>query len=173
MGREAGYDEEFLEALYRKHYQALIHYALRLSNGDRQHAEDIAQETLLRAWQHADSLDTEDMLRWLYTVARNHAISTLHRGARNRFAEVQIDQAGPLGIDDDLDRVLESWQVLEALRELTVDHRAVLVELFYRRRSMAEAASVLGVPDGTVKSRSHYALRALRDALEERGVISP
>jgi RNA polymerase sigma-70 factor (ECF subfamily) len=69
--------------------------------------------------------------------------------------------------------VLQGWQVAEAMRALSSDHRAVIGELFYRRRTIAETAKVLGVPPGTVKSRSFYALRALRDALEERGVTEP
>lgn len=172
MGADQVRRERLLTVLYERHHRALLHYALRLTDGDRQHAEDVVQETLLRAWQHADTLEPDEALRWLYTVARNVAISAYHRGARNRVIEVAIDRDGTLTSDDELERVLETWQVLEALRTLTANHRAVLVELFYRRRSVAEAASVLGVPVGTVKSRSHYALRALRDALCERGVIS-
>jgi RNA polymerase sigma-70 factor (ECF subfamily) len=59
------------------------------------------------------------------------------------------------------------------MRALSADHRAVIGELFYHRRTIAETAKTLGVPPGTVKSRSFYALRALRDALEERGVTEP
>jgi RNA polymerase sigma-70 factor (ECF subfamily) len=58
------------------------------------------------------------------------------------------------------------------MSSLTPDHRAVLVETYYRGRSVAEAASALGVPAGTVKSRTFYALRALKLALEERGVTA-
>lgn len=172
MGADQVRRERLLTALYERHQQALLHYALRLTDGDRQHAEDVVQETLLRAWQHADILEPDEALRWLYTVARNVAISAYHRGTRNHVVEVAIDRDGPLTSDDELERVLETWQVLEALRTLSANHRTVLVELFYRRRSVAEAAAVLRIPVGTVKSRSHYALRALRDALCERGVIS-
>ena len=173
VAKDTAHDEEFLGLLYSKYYGALLHYALRLTNGDQHHAEDIAQETLLRAWQHADSLDVDNALRWLYTVARNLAISTLHRGARTRITETDLEQARFVATDDDLDRVLLSWQILEALAGLSDRHRAVLVELFYKRKSVAEAAGTLGIPSGTVKSRCHYALRALRDALQERGVFAP
>ncbi|TDO69123.1 sigma-70-like protein [Kribbella sp. VKM Ac-2571] len=66
--------------------------------------------------------------------------------------------------------MLQVWQVIDVLRGLSKDHRQVIVELFYRRLTVNEAAAVLGVPPGTVKSRSYYALHALRAALEERGV---
>ena len=73
---------------------------------------------------------------------------------------------------DDLDDVLQSWVVGDCLAALSPDHRAVLVETFYQGRSVRQAAAVLGVPEGTVKSRTYYALRALRVALEEKGVVS-
>jgi RNA polymerase sigma-70 factor (ECF subfamily) len=161
---------QFLDVLYRRHYCVLLRYAQRLTNGDRYEAEDIAQETLLRAWQHADSLDLDEALRWLYVVARNLAISRLYRGRRSRTIETTLDAADLCGSEDELERVLETWQMIDALRTLSQNHRAVLVELFYRRKSIAEAASSLGVPPGTVKSRCHYGLRALGDALQERGL---
>lgn len=71
--------------------------------------------------------------------------------------------------DGDVDRLLVSWQVEEALRKLSTDHRVVLVETYYRARPYGEVAAELGVPVGTVKSRVFYALRALRLALEELG----
>ena len=62
--------------------------------------------------------------------------------------------------------------VAEALRRLSLAHRQVLVECFYRGCSVAEASERLGIPPGTVKSRTHYALRALKLALEEMGVTA-
>ncbi len=71
---------------------------------------------------------------------------------------------------DETDRAVEAWTIAEALARLSDPHREVLVECFYRGRSVAEAAAVLGIPPGTVKSRTHYAVRALRLVLEEMGV---
>ncbi len=70
---------------------------------------------------------------------------------------------------DELDRAVQQWQVADALASLSAQHRAVLLETYYRGRSIAEASATLGIPAGTVKSRSYYALRALRLALQERG----
>lgn len=69
----------------------------------------------------------------------------------------------------EIDRALDAWQLADALRQLTDAHRETLVELYFRNRSVAEAAEVLGVPDGTIKSRAYYALRALKLILEEQG----
>jgi RNA polymerase sigma-70 factor (ECF subfamily) len=73
-------------------------------------------------------------------------------------------------VNDGVDRALVAQVVVDALSTLTSEHRNALLETYYRGCSVAEAADTLGVPTGTVKSRTYYALRALRLALEERGV---
>jgi RNA polymerase sigma-70 factor (ECF subfamily) len=73
---------------------------------------------------------------------------------------------------DEVERTLDRIVVTDALQSLSLEHRAVIVEIYYRGRGVAEAARVLGIPPGTVKSRSYYALRALKLALAERGVTT-
>ena len=175
IGRKAErIDEEALARLCDEHGAVLLAYATHLTH-DRGHAEDVAQETLLRAWTHPEALDPErgSTRAWLLTVARN-VVRDQARARNARPLEVTntIPEARLGTVDDEIDLAVESWVVAEALAELTPDHRAVLVETFYRGRSVRQAATVLGVPDGTVKSRTFYALRALRVALTERGVIS-
>lgn len=164
-------DEDFIRALYEQHARPLLGYALRLTGGDRQRAEDVVQETLLRAWRHPETLErTPDAVRpWLFTVARNIAVDA-YRARRARPLEAGPDGLDVIAVDDEIDRALEAWQVTDALASLSADHRQVLVETYYRGRSVAEAAATLGIPPGTVKSRTYYALRALRLILEERGV---
>jgi len=170
-GNRRSTDEDFVRALYEEHARPLLGYALRLSGGDRQRAEDVVQETLLRAWRHPEALErTPDAVRpWLFTVARNIAVDA-YRARRARPTEVGPAGLDVVAVDDDIDRALEAWQVTDALASLSVDHRQVLIETYYRGRSVAEAAIALGIPPGTVKSRTYYALRALRLVLEERGV---
>jgi RNA polymerase sigma-70 factor, ECF subfamily len=144
-------------------------YILRLTGGDRQHAEDVVQETLLRAWRHPEALSGRPVRPWLFTVARNLVVDA-HRARQARPLEAGEAPLAALPAADDLDRALESWTVAEALADLSPQHRAVLIETYYRGLSVAEAATVLGVPPGTVKSRTYYALRALKLALEERGL---
>jgi RNA polymerase sigma-70 factor (ECF subfamily) len=162
-------DDTVIRALYDRYRRPLYGYVLRSVGGDRQYAEDIVQETMARAWTHAAELDPDRAGRWLFTVARNLVISG-HRRKEARVTEVPIDDHEFPALGDDLDHVLQVWQVIEVLRGLSPDHRQVILELFYRRRTVNEASVVLGVPPGTVKSRSYYALHALRAALEERGV---
>jgi RNA polymerase sigma-70 factor, ECF subfamily len=165
--------ERELRALYDAHAIALLRYALRLCDGDRAQAEDLVQETLVRAWRHLDRLDpTAAPVRpWLFTVAQHLAIDA-HRARRARPPEVgeaALDTVpGMDRIESTLDRII----VTDALQSLSKEHRAVIVETYYRGRTVAEAAGVLGVPPGTVKSRCYYALRALKLALAERGVTT-
>lgn len=163
-------EDELMRALHADHAAALWSFALRLTNGDRSRAEDVVQETLLRAWRHPRVLDqTHRSARaWLFTVARRIAIDGWRSAAAR--SEVSTDAPPDIPLPDDTDRALQGWLVADALRELSPAHREVLVLCFFQGYSVADAAARLGVAPGTVKSRTHYALRALRLALEEKGV---
>jgi RNA polymerase sigma-70 factor (ECF subfamily) len=166
-------EEELVRALYRDHAGALYAYVLRLVGGDRYQAEDVVQETLLRAWRSADRLDpaARSLRPWLVTVARRIVIDG-HRSRRARPPETSPALLEQLPAEDELDRTLRLMTISDALDDLTEAHRRVLVETYFKGRTVNEAAAELGVPPGTVRSRVFYALRALRLALEERGVTT-
>jgi RNA polymerase sigma-70 factor (ECF subfamily) len=164
-------DSNLLRVMHAEHGEALFSYALRLTSGDRQRAEDLVQETLLRAWQHPESMDPTlgSVRSWLFTTARNLAIDAWRRRAA-RGNEIITDTIPELPAVDETERAVESWLVAEALGRLSAQHREVLIDCYYRGRSVAEVSARLGIPSGTVKSRTYYALRSLRLALEELGV---
>lgn len=163
-------DEAVVRVLYDEHAGALFGYVLRLVDGDRHRAEDVVQETLFRAWRHPDSLAPErgSVRPWLWTVARRVVLDG-ERARRARPREVTDAAGQPALVEDGIDRALAAQVVADALTSLTSEHREALVETYYRGRSVADAARSLGIPEGTVKSRTYYALRNLRSALEERG----
>ncbi|MCX5195207.1 sigma-70 family RNA polymerase sigma factor [Streptomyces sp. NBC_00249] len=162
-------DEALIRAVYEEHGNALLAYATRLT-GDRAAAEDVVQETLIRAWRHAEVLvNGKGSVRgWLLTVARN-IITDRYRAKAARPPEVSGSAAAPPVEGDHADSVVDTMTVLGALDRLSPEHRDVLTELYYRQRSVAEAADRLGIPAGTVKSRSHYALKALREVFTDGG----
>jgi len=161
-----------MRVLYDEHAAALWRYVLRLT-GDAARAEDVVQETLLRAWRHPEvTYDADRSARaWLFTVARNQIIDE-RRSARfrneTRTADVEAvaDHAGPDEVDGTLDRLLLST----AMSELSQDHRNVILRAYYQGHSVAQIANDLQIAEGTVKSRLHYAVRALRLNLQEMGV---
>ena len=167
----SGHDVALMRQLHDEHAGALWGYCLRLTSHDRSRAEDVLQETFLRAWRHRAILDSTPaaVRSWLFTVARNIVIDEW-RTSRARSEVTVADVPEGEGTDDQTDQLLLSWVVADALTRLSPEHRAVLLECYYRGRPVSEAAARLGVPEGTVKSRTHYALRALRLALEEMGV---
>jgi len=160
-----------MQHLHHEHARALWQHCLRLTSHDRAHAEDVVQETLLRAWRNLDRLDeTQGSVRsWLFTVARNIVIDEWR--SRRTHGELLLAEVPETADPSDrTEQLLQSWVVADALTKLSPDHYAVIKECYYRGASVAEASLRLGVPEGTVKSRAHYALRALRLVLEERGV---
>lgn len=161
--------DQCVRAVYAEHGAALLRYALRLT-GDRGHAEDLVQEAVLRVWRHRAQLAQSDrpLRPWLFTVVANLAADR-RRALRSRPAEIGGRLPVEAAADDELERAVQAWEVAEALASLSAQHRAVLLETYYRGRSITEASVTLGIPAGTVKSRSYYALRALRLALQERG----
>lgn len=173
LQRNASDEQALMRALHDEHAAALWAFAMRLTGGDRQAAEDVVQETLLRAWKHPGSpafsaAQVGSARGWLYTVARRIVIDEWRaRAARPEklVAEIPESQA-----TDHTDALVQSRLVIDALLQLSAEHRAVLVEMFYRRSSVRETAQRLNIAEGTVKSRTHYALRALRLIMSEMGV---
>lgn len=157
-----------VHAVHQDHGRALLAYATRLT-GDRGAAEDVVQETLIRARGHPEALANGrgSTRGWLLTVARNIVTDRVRARASRPREVAETPDAPPLERDH-ADRVATSVTVLAALDELSEDHRSVLDQIYFQGRSLGEAASALGIPPGTVESRSYYALRALRQHLTSR-----
>ncbi|MGW5476470.1 sigma-70 family RNA polymerase sigma factor [Streptomyces sp. NPDC004008] len=152
---------QLLALLEADHGKPLLAYVERLLH-DRHTAEDIVQETLIRAWHHTDRLyGSEGSVRgWLMTVAHNLAIDSV-RSARSRYETVGGEQHD-VHQADHADAVEASVDARALLRHLSYEHREVLVHTYLCGRTIQETARILGVPAGTVKSRQHYALSKLR-----------
>jgi RNA polymerase sigma-70 factor (ECF subfamily) len=166
-------DEALVHAVYSEHGRAMLAYATRLM-GDRAAAEDVVQEALVRAWRNPQVLTNGkgSTRGWLLTVVRNLVIDRM-RARSARPTEVAENPETPAIERDHADQVATAVTVRAAMEGLSEDHRGVLEQLYFHGRSLGEAAAALGVPPGTVKSRSYYALRALRRAIDQDEGVSP
>jgi RNA polymerase sigma-70 factor (ECF subfamily) len=164
-------DSELLRTLHDQHAGPLWAYVVTLTNGDRARAQDVVQETMLRAWRNPQVLDQSrgSSRSWLFTVAKRIVIDEW-RAARSR-PETLTDDVPERAVADEADRTVDRQIVTAALKTLSLEHREVLLECYFRGSSVNEAAKTLGVPPGTVKSRTHYALRALKLAIDEQGGV--
>jgi RNA polymerase sigma-70 factor (ECF subfamily) len=165
---------EFVTRLYAEHRDFMLSFLLRLTGGDRHWAEDVLQETMTRAWRHADQLRSSGAISlrpWLTTVARRIVINN-RRGLRVRPQEVDAPLE-LLPVADETEQALLRTVLVDALKELGTPQRNVVVAMYLRGHSVEEVARLLDIPPGTVKSRSFYALRTLRAVLQERGLGLP
>jgi RNA polymerase sigma-70 factor, ECF subfamily len=158
-------DAEFRD-LYVEHGPALLRLTTVLTGGDRGRAEDLVQETMLRAWTHRHIFDLQHRSPrgWLMTTARRLAIDA-HRARHARPLEIEFDEKAELAGGQRADSSVDEVGVRAALAALPHFQRQVLAEIYYRDQSVAETARLLHIPPGTVKSRTFYGVRALRRAL--------
>lgn len=160
-----------LRAIHDAHSKELLRYVLRLTRGDTAFAEDVVQESMLRLWRKPELLEqcTDGVRAWLYTVARNQVIDDRRSARYSR--ELKTDVVPERPSVDEFGPAFDKWILSDALMSLSADHRTAVVRAYYFGQTVAEIAAHERVPEGTIKSRMHYAMRALRIALQERGVV--
>jgi RNA polymerase sigma-70 factor (ECF subfamily) len=169
-----GDDGEALVDLYRRYETPLYRLGLRLLK-DEGMAEELVQDTFVRLWRTAARFDpARGSARTYRFVIAYGAAGDLRRRSASRPLDVtpgdQVEARAPAAADG-LDEILLGMAVGDALDTLSPDHNAVLRMYFEEDLSQPQIADRLGIPLGTVKTRTHHALRALRRELEERAVI--
>jgi RNA polymerase sigma-70 factor (ECF subfamily) len=129
------------------------------------------QDAFTSVWRHADRFDPEvgSFRTWLYGLARNRIVD-VRRRASVRPALAESEREEPADLDRSLDEALLRWQVGAALARLSPEHREVVRMAHFQALSLREIAEALGLPLGTVKSRTYYAVRHLRLVLDEMEV---
>ena len=132
-GELPGDPDAAIRQLY-SHYASALHAYVEQFCPDRASADDIVQETFIRAWRHLPQLSADDrpVRPWLYRVARN-LLTDANRAARARPVTVQAQPDGEVPADPGLDEVLDRQLVSAALQHLSPAHQNVLAETFYRR----------------------------------------
>lgn len=175
-------DDIKIRAAYNAHGPELYRLGLRQLS-DPGAAQDVVQETFLRAWRNASTFDPElaSLREWLFAIARNVVIDEVRRSRVRPWqrpvdvdpertdvsVEPQVFGAAPRVFENDL---MDSWVVEEALQRISAEHRHAIVAVHLRSRPQTEVAAELDVPVATLRTRVFYGLRALRLALEEMGI---
>ena len=164
--RVAGGDRRAFDELYGRYARAVLGLALRRL-GDRGRAEDVTQEAFVAIWRSARTYNPGrgSGAPWLYAVARN----AITDGLRRTPTPVSELEDGPGGEPDPSDRAeaaWTAWQVHRALEVLPEHERPVIELAYWRGLSQSEIADTLGIPLGTVKTRTRSALTRLADALD-------
>jgi RNA polymerase sigma-70 factor (ECF subfamily) len=159
---------DWIRDIYGAHSGEMYGYAIRALR-DAYQAEDAVQEAFVRAWRASARFDPDrgGVRAWLFAILRNVVIDAA-AAARARPA-LPGELPGAERTPSEVDVALDGWVVEEALRRIREEHRAVLVETYYRGRPYAEVAADLGIPVATARTRAFYGLRALRVALLEMG----
>jgi RNA polymerase sigma-70 factor, ECF subfamily len=161
--RDESVDTPSWDSLWRRHEGEVLRYAMHLLGGDVHTAEDIAQETALRLWQRRASTDVDRPLgAWLRTVTRRIVVDH-YRRRQSRPNEVPLAPDVDPAVLDGIDEVDALHSVQTILADLAPRHRAAVLAVYVDDRAVRDAATHLGVPPGTVKSRCHTALHQLRD----------
>lgn len=168
--------ERDVQSAYDEHGGEIFGFAYRALD-DRHLAEDVVQETFVRAWRSPRGFDpTQGSLRtWLFAIARNTVVDAMRRRAvREGPGLASWDSVSePLTSVDAIDRLLDRIQLSEALDRLSPQHREAVVEVYYGGRTCADLGAELGVSASTMRSRLYYGVRSLRLVLEENGWLAP
>ena len=159
----AAQDARALEELFRRYEPPVVRYLQRLTH-DADAADDLFQDSFLRAYANLGRYDARRPFRpWLYRIATNVALDWLRR--RTRAEAAQVPPPGEPSVDSEVVERALARRVEAAVAALSVDHRTVFVLRHYQGLDYAEIAQICGSPEGTVRSRMHYAIRALRGKL--------
>lgn len=158
--------ESGMRAAVQAHSGELYGFAFR-ALGDEGLAEEVVQDTFLRAWRAGRRFDPgiASLRSWLFAILRNGIIDA----DRARRVRPGVAPTVDAWIADNIDTLLRSWVVEEALRRLTDEHRHAVVEVYYQGGSAVDIAAAAGVPAATIRSRLFYGLKALRLCLDELG----
>jgi len=160
-------DEAALEELVARHYGPLLYFIRRMV-GDSGGAEDVLQDTWLSVVRNLRMLrDPGAFPAWLYRIARNGVYGRLRKSAQFRPLTEADEPAAPPGDDAEVFSAEDAAHVHECLERVRPEHREVLVLRFLEQMSYQDIAVVVGCGLGTVRSRLHYAKRALRREMEE------
>jgi RNA polymerase sigma-70 factor (ECF subfamily) len=172
IGRIASGDRLAMQVLFARHHVKVYRFVLRLLRNESA-AEDLISETFLDVWRQAGKFEGRSAVStWLLSIARFKALSALRRRG-----DVELDDETAGAIEDqsdDPEMVLAKKDKGAVLRQcltgLSAEHREIIDLVYYHEKSVAEVASIVGIPEATVKTRMFYARKKLSELLKGRGI---
>jgi RNA polymerase sigma-70 factor, ECF subfamily len=165
-------DQQAFQALYDRVTAQVLGVALRVLR-DRALAEEVSQEVLVEVWRKADRFDPErgTASGWITTLAHRRAVDRVRSEQASRDRDDRVSRRDePRAFDAVADEVqvnLDHWQVRQALATLTDRQREAIELAYFGGHTYRDVAKVLGIPEGTAKSRLRDGLLRLRQSLEE------
>jgi len=172
LARIGGGDQAALKALYARHSVKVFRFVARMLRDDAR-AEDIVSETFIDVWKTAARFEGRSAVgTWLLTIARNKTISTMRR---NRDQELDEEAAGEIADESDdpetqMQKQGKSALLRRCIERLSAEHREVIDLVYYHDKSVEEVAAIVGIPEGTVKTRMFHARKRLSELAQAAGV---
>ena len=172
IARVAKGDSVALEALYTRHQPRIFRFVKRIVR-DEGVAEELANEVFVDVWRHAKSYEGRSLATtWLLSIAHNRAVSAMRKRREEAWDE---DEAAELQDDSEPSDVImqkaeKSLMLRKCIDALPFSDREILDLVYYHELSVSEAGAVLGIPEGTVKTRLFTARKRLSERLKKAGV---
>jgi len=170
--RIAGGDRMAMQVLFARHHVKVYRFTLRLIRNEAM-AEDIISEVFLDVWRQAGRFEGRSQVStWLLSIARFKALSMLRRRT-----DAELDETMEAAVEDPSDNPDVALQkkdkaavLRRSLERLSAEHREIVDLVYYHEKSVQEAAKILGIPEGTVKTRMFHARKKLAELMKAEGI---
>lgn len=165
----AAKDIKYFACLYERYETRLLRYIMKISNLDSEEAQDILQESFIKAWIHLNGFDQDlTFSSWMYRIVHNQTISTIRKKksfGKNRIVGIKDEILEIKEEHQDTDEILEVTSQL--IHQLPLKYREVILLKFYEKMNYEEISDVLKIPEGTVAIRINRAKKLLKKLIEK------
>jgi RNA polymerase sigma-70 factor (ECF subfamily) len=172
IARIAGGDRLAMQVLYARHHVRVFRFVLRLVRNEAT-AEDLISDVFLDVWKQASRFEGRSAVStWLLSIARFKALSALRRRPEELLDEERAEAIEDEGDDPEVvaQKKDKSEALQRCLKELSPEHREVIDLVYYHEKSVEEVATIIGIPEATVKTRMFYARKKMGELLKAAGV---
>jgi RNA polymerase sigma-70 factor, ECF subfamily len=164
-------DTSAFERLIDKYQKPIYNLGMRMF-GNSDDAEDLTQNVFVKSWERMDSYDPKyKFFSWLYRIAINESLNLSNREKRKERIEFEEKCEAEISIEKEFDKTEQSKNIHNALLEIEINYRTVIILRHYMELSYLEIAELISIPEKTVKSRLFSARQMLKDVLLRQGSL--